>query len=152
MLNANNSSVNGDQIHTKMETTFIYIQHEKHWAWKNNSPIKRKSVNWVCVLHTLSQTPKERLTDFNKSVTICWKHCNAFARYLRCYCCPLWFKNPFKGYWNLSTWNNTSFDWGSSHTWHPRPGTCSPLPKSKEHERRTRRHTLLHILLIRHFE
>ena len=31
-------------------------------------------------------------------------------------------------------------------------GTCSPLPKSKEHERRTRRHTLLHILLIRHFE
>ena len=31
-------------------------------------------------------------------------------------------------------------------------GSCSPLPKSKEHERRTRRHTLLHILLIRRFE
>ena len=32
---------------------------------KNNSFIKRKSVNWVRVLHTLSQTPKGRLTDFN---------------------------------------------------------------------------------------
>ena len=32
---------------------------------KKNSLIKRKSVNWVCVLHTLSQTPKGRLTDFN---------------------------------------------------------------------------------------
>ena len=31
-------------------------------------------------------------------------------------------------------------------------GTCSPLPKSKEHERRTPRHTQLHILVIRHFE
>ena len=30
---------------------------------KNNSFIRRKSVNWVCVLHTLSQTPKGRLVS-----------------------------------------------------------------------------------------
>ena len=75
-----------------------------------------------------------------KSVTICGKHCNAFARYLRCYCCPLWLENTFKGYWNLSTWNNPSFDLARVTL-----GTCSPLPKSNEHERRTRRHALLHI-------
>ena len=83
MLNANNSSMNGDQYMLKWKRHLRNLRIIQEYFQpqigrkirilsmsstgpeKNNSFIKRKSVNWVCVLHTLSQTPKGRLTDFN---------------------------------------------------------------------------------------